>query len=215
MTSVEHKERPILFSGPMVRAILEGRKSQTRRVIKPQPDEVYKGKPIAPCNRLEDDKYGQRRRVTGQSVRCPYGQPGDRLWVRETFGISGNGYFYRADTMQPETVRYSWTPSIYMPRKASRITLEVEAVRVERLQEISDEDVLTEGVKSLNWRKYMDPVCYGARASDYRQIFECGWDEINAKRGFGWETNPWIWVVEFRNMNPESRQKCNEPRRLS
>lgn len=183
------KERPILFSGPMVRAILEGRKTQTRRVKKPQPIDLGV------------------IHIVGQ-IKCPYGQPGDRLWVRETFCPDWcDEVIYRADDPTGRAARdagYShepkWKPSIFMPRWASRIDLEVVGIRAERLQEISEDDALAEGCEPGGGACSgpMDPVEYdGYTASDE---FAALWDSINAKRGHSWESNPWVWVVEFKRV---------------
>jgi hypothetical protein len=172
------KERPILFSGEMIRAILEGRKTQTRRVLKPEMF-ACDPRPVHPC---------------------PYGQPGDRLWVRET--ISQHNYCgfplalipqvnaarmrvwsYAADAVDEGTVTRN-RPSIHMPRWASRLTLEIAKVRVERVQEISEADAIAEGCTTAGW---------GARQG-YRNL----WDTINGKRGFGWDANPWVWIVDFK-----------------
>ena len=177
-----------MFTGAMVRAILDGRKTQTRRVIKPW------------TMRLIDD-------VPAMLLECPYGVPGDRLWVRETWchigshsgpetcGKSVQDVRYRAD----RTEGYVWSPSIFMPRWASRITLEVTGVRVQRVQEISEEDAMAEGafLNVCDWWEFGN----GFRGEKtpigaYRSL----WDTINFKRGFGWSVNPWVWVVEFRRV---------------
>jgi hypothetical protein len=197
------KERPILFSGEMVCAILEGRKTQTRRVVK-VPRWALAGQ--MECDGCEpnwpmaEDCYGDR-----QKIDCPYGQPGDRLWVRETFcefdpnkhGILGihEKYAYRAETTpEGEEIRkgygYSWRPSIFMPRWASRITLEVTAVRVERVQDISPEDALAEGdVEALTNPRHKE-----TSIDWYHNL----WDSINGAGS--WASNPWVWVVEFRRI---------------
>jgi hypothetical protein len=194
---VRVKERPILFSGPMVRAILDGRKTQTRRPIKPQPTQIYTG----PCPLVYPNLPAGERLVAKDHwlIDCPFGQPGDRLWVRETFGIlTGNGHrtVYRADG-DPEQTFYpgekilgmKWVPSIYMPRSASRITLEITGVRVERLQEITPHDALAEGVDPMH-RDECPPT-------EIAQIkFQKLWDEIYGN----WDANPWVWVVEFRRV---------------
>ena len=195
-------EHPILFNGRNVQAILEGRKTQTRRVIKNVPDNVFE---IRWCgdNEYEMTHYyagGRSQRGHVGFVKCPYGQPGDQLWVRETFtpyrkgiavgmysGVSNNGILYRADAPTLENTNLKWRPSIHMPRWASRITLEVVSVRVERLQEITVKDAIAEG----------SPWGEGAGANP-RVQFSNTWDAINAKRGFGWGMNPWVWVVEFK-----------------
>lgn len=150
------KERPILFSAPMVNAILAGRKTQTRRVVKPLPS--WQVHSVCDPNGAADPwavwfHYPDTDRV-GHLRACPYGVPGDRLWVRETFsylGKKGRGPIaYRANTSDGERVRVDspWHPSIHMPRWASRLTLEITEVRVQRLQEISEEDAIAEGVEA-------------------------------------------------------------------
>ena len=191
------KERPIIFSAPMVRAILEGRKTQTRRVVKPQPDYVVK------------DAYftkGLDVPRRGNDIKCPYGQPGDRLWVRETFsqcvnlGVDRNGewpkdlfsYSYRATD---GLVGDRWKPSIHMPRLSSRILLEIVSVRVERLQDISEADAKAEGADP-----YRLP-CHPKREK-LRHVdgFSLLWKPINGSES--WDANPWVWVVEFRRVAP-------------
>lgn len=140
------KERPILFSGEMVRAILEGRKTQTRRVIKPQPDSARNSVFV---------KSGFETKH-GYEIKCPYGQPGDRLWVRETWGLWDTDpkdgperakIFYRATDENRRDLRYQrWRPSIHMPRWASRINLEITNIRIERVQDITEEDAKAEGL---------------------------------------------------------------------
>lgn len=166
----QRRERPILFSGPMVRAILDGRKTQTRRVAK---------------GFLPWDE-------------CPYGLPGDRLWVRETYrsAIHGAGrkIVYRAD-QDGSTDGFVWRPSIFMPRALCRLVLDVAAVGVERLQDISLHDCYAEGCERPNPLRLGSVVCETDNARGwYTQL----WDSLNAKRGFGWATNPWVWVVEFK-----------------
>ena len=235
-------ERPILFSGEMVRAILDGRKTQTRRVItspnmKSPADVTFvrwqDGYPdgTRPVFDLVDEPF---------SVRCPYGVPGDRLWVRETWSPDHRHVYpclpivYRADRDAPTPDDYAthqngcqyetggprsaeclrcagfrWRPSIHMPRWASRLTLRVTEVRVERVQEISDEDARREGVDWVAWEGYgeqwdpddrEDPRLVGypsASASWACDNFRRLWDRINAPRGFGWDANPFVWIVTF------------------
>lgn len=175
------KNHPILFSAPMVRAILDGSKTQTRRAIKPQP-RVLAGELL--CWR--DDAMTNEELV----VRCPYGAPGDRLWVRETWAPLTTGYAYRADTIWNAPPADRWRPSIHMPRLASRITLQITGVRVQRLQEISESDAISEGIGESG---YQD-VFGGNAVAHYHRL----WNVIN---GIGsWEENPWVWVVEFKRV---------------
>jgi hypothetical protein len=226
----------IIFSGPMVRAILAGRKTQTRRVIKPQPQSEIN--PVW----IEDAEAWQWA-STASRQQCPYGQIGDELWVRETWaqgpplndgspscriayradgrcvGIGSDGVgrslFVQhgwiqgvADTSLCGTFvglgRYGgkWRPSIYMPRWASRLTLRLTAVRVERLQDISEDDAIAEGVevsagniKAAELFAETRPDLL--RIAPAQQAFCELWDSINSKRGYAWDTNPWVWVLTF------------------
>jgi len=173
------KERPILFSAPMVRAILEGRKTMTRRVTK----RLLLGLPQAEMN-----------------AQCLYGQPGDRLWARETWAENIDGdIVYRADNGVAESMIDRWRPSIHMPRWASRITLEITGVRVERLNEITEADARAEGVECFDdtktFRSYWDDFCVCLSAKD---SFQTLWAKINGPDS--WDANPWVWVVEFRRV---------------
>lgn len=232
------KERPILFSGPMVRAILEDRKTKTRRLpgleeinsypgslvgISARPDILgrefgYQG--LCPNDYYIAEKYKRDYRdnpgiyhwfIGSQGkntldvipVKCPYGGVGDRLWVRETWATPGNydhikpseltkslwfEIIYRANERYP--LYYHWRPSIFMPRWASRILLEVISVRVERLQDITDDDAKAEGMTA--WHDT-------ANGTVYRPEFELLWQSINGKTsGHSWNDNPWVWVIEFR-----------------
>lgn len=167
------KERPILFSGEMVRAILDGRKTQTRRVAKG----------IA-LEWLAPDMFTPEFVALPENGLCPYGYSGDRLWVRETFQSYGDGFAYRATPVIPDN--RNWKPSIFMPRSASRITLEITNVRVERLNEITEMDAEAEGV--YVWSDSGNPAIWK---------FHCLWDDINGKK-YPWSSNPWVWVVEFQ-----------------
>jgi len=188
------RERPILFNGDMVRAILEGRKTMTRRVMKHQPGEVTAvGRPLF----FQDGDTGRR-----VSPKCPYGQPGDHLWVRETFADEagdtrkylGDHIYYRADGDGVDLQDGFWTPSIHMPRWASRITLEVTGVRVERLQDISEEDAQAEGAEP----KLCTGYPYHNPPSTHTNGFCQLWESINGPGS--WDANPWVWVVEFRRL---------------
>jgi hypothetical protein len=185
------KERPILFSGAMVRAILAGQKTVTRRIV----DATATGTLVNVGRHTFDVGY-HRDMVL---ARCPYGVAGDRLWARETFarGVLGceeqGGISYRADHRDPKgdgpANPMTWTPSIFMRRTESRITLDVTAVRVERLQDITEEEARAEGVLPMS----RPPR---AKGSPFRDGFAALWDEINGKRA-RWSSNPWVWVVAF------------------
>lgn len=249
----------------MVRAILEGRKTQTRRVVKPQPSDEWL--PIVGhyCPTLVDrhgDEYPGEEVFGASDERdgriCPYGAPSDRLWVWETWTLGDTDreswaeVYFRADGEDGKAHRFSvgeevaerhaaererlevagdggsnWKPSIFMPRWASRLTLEVVAVRVERLQEISEADAIAEGASrreiqghsagwSMDWSRVGQlsrfaggihqrgseqplterDICLGSA----RMAFGSLWNSINAKRGHGWDANPWVWVIEFRRV---------------
>lgn len=179
------RERPILMSGLMARATLEGLKTQTRRAsglehVNEAPDAwtpVWSG------------PLGERFAVTFQrndtywTCFCPYGRAGDRLWVRETWAEDGRGYTYRATN---ETWPHHWAPSIFMPRRACRLLLDVLDVRVERLQDITEADRHAEG--------FWPDQGYGPAAfADY-------WDQLNAKRDYSWERNLWVWVISYKRV---------------
>ena len=246
------KEKPILFQGDMIRAILEGRKTETRQIIKKQP------------------MKGQKINTTLREMnKCPYGQVGDRLWVRETFKVGAwrdqgqlrIAFDYRAspelvntpwcypssskeytnqilkavlelDKKGIETVDggpdriykweagkspLNWKPSIFMPRWASRINLEITEIKVERVQDIGQRDVLNEGMTLLtkdNGRTYKFGMAdsdglpgnddYGWQWQewevDHKKAFFKLWDSINKKRGYSWDSNPWVWVIKFRRI---------------
>jgi len=198
---------PILFSAPMVRALLDGSKTQTRRVCKPQPiaDSKFTGGHYIPATKRT---LGAQISVEALyvGVACPYGQVDDLLWVRETFnrtnphGKDGH-YFYRADEAHefPDAI---WKPSIFMPRAASRITLEITGVRVERLQDISESDALAEGIS----QDLMDTLQSNAEHANQREptpgksAYEILWEDINGAGS--WDLNPWVWVIEFKKVKP-------------
>jgi hypothetical protein len=223
-------DRPILFSAPMVRAILEGRKTQTRRVVKPQPPmgcryEINGARSHALCVATGTFTDGRPIYVppTPQSVDhrlpCPYGAPGDTLWVRETFfeeydpdtckPYDPPRYAYRAtyegeepyqadgdgfpEVNRDGTFKSPWKPSIHMPREASRLTLCIKSVRVERLQEISEADAIAEGL-SPTVGEYTGPA---------RSEFAALWDSIS-RESHPWASTPWVWVLEFERVGGAS-----------
>lgn len=216
------REGPILMSGPMVRATLDGRKTKTRRVVKPQPPEDcgrgHVGMYHPTIVRRGEEEPGPETFgawwCDGEfAVRCPYGNVGDRLWVRESWapvsaaeeGATGRGALYRCDpmfdSMNPADFAWNWKPSIHMPRWASRLTLEITEVRVERLHDCTEEDARAEGLAfdGRYWEGGPHPIKGTPKVfATARQAYASFWDSLNAKRGFGSHTNPWIWVIGFR-----------------
>lgn len=221
--------KPILFSGEMVWALLAGRKTQTRRVVKDQdmPDEVYD-------------------LIPGDMHRCPYGQPGDLLWVRESWrtdrgidhekpsNLVNAPIRMEADgsTWRPKMLREpgKLRPSIYMPRWASRLTLRITDIRVARVQDISESDARAEGCHGHPEDFDGAPWCPACRGTGWvacapdgtetecgcvlggRKEFRLLWDSINAKRGHGWDVNPWVWAINFeviqRNVDDVLREEA-------
>ena len=202
------KERPIIFSAPMVNAILEGRKTMTRRVVKPQPDHPQFGKRHMLATDDEGVDLYLHSSTLHRAIRCPYGTPGDRLWVREsgwerperTAKMMREGadtwprFAYVADGWSEDDHAdfkrwgFKRRPSIHMPRWASRITLEITAVRVERLNDISESDALAEGAIVPGWP--------GAECAV--DAFHEIWSTINGPSA--WSANPWVWVVVFQRV---------------
>ncbi|PRZ56132.1 hypothetical protein BX589_102333 [Paraburkholderia fungorum] len=244
------KERPILFSGPMVRALLDGSKTQTRRILKVQPDMSTLKPEFRDPNLWEfrkrfmmyaDDWSGHEHAMYRKTERgdpdlpvyqhrSPFGEPGDRLWVRETWHAhwgpttpgarivteaavrQSDGAIVHASASEPLSVHYAadskgtapfgrkWKPSIHMPRWASRITLEVAGVRIERLQDISEADARNEGavhgpLLPMGWDK---PGC-DPQDGAMRSRFAVLWDSL-ATPGADWDANPWVWVIEFKRV---------------
>lgn len=198
------KERPILFSGHMVRAILNGQKTVTRREIKPsmrsadssfelhqQEDESWR-----PMHTFDESCMDAKG--TEHPIVCPYGQPGDRLWVREAWAqinvaqAPGESWVVYRECDNRTDYGGPWKPSIHMRRRDSRILLEVTDVRVELLQDISEEQAEAEGVGFLRHAPDADETLTAA------QLFECLWSSINGDES--WHGNPWVWVVEFKRV---------------
>ena len=203
------RERPILMSAPMIRALLAGTKTQTRRVVKPQPTAMQQGW-MWVCKKL---LAGYCHTDADAMVRlmlqhCPYGEPDDRLWVKETFVERSGDLFYRADEHAKADYEVTfgeslkrWKPSIHMPRAASRITLEITCVRVERLQEISEADAMDEGCRPAPMSMtgvYCGADVLAASAREYRDAYRLLWEQINGSDS--WDANPWVWVLEFRTL---------------
>lgn len=207
------RAHPILFTPENVRAILQGRKTQTRRIVKLTDSGRIK-KPGSPKNWHPDDANAVQA--------CPYGMPGDRLWVRETWAWPGEEQvLYKANPddaalverwkTDPNCPQVKWTPSIHMPKKFCRLWLELTSVRVERLQEISEADAIAEGVKvcpNMNGRPgatgYVWPgspydlsgLCHSSAITAFSQ----GWESINGEGS--WDANPWVWVMTFKRVGP-------------
>ncbi len=236
------KEHLILFSTPMVQALLEGRKSQTRRVVKfgdKDTKSIQRATSLEWDMRRADDRmplfdtwgpqkahflFKQPSKYNNSDIvfalQCPYGQVGDRLWVRETWAVfqleSEGGHkefpniLYRADNSTKllvnqvvwkyNTPKLKWRPSIFMPRWASRITLEITDIKVQRLWEITEEDAIAEGVLSEEGIKYWNehPLSFATKTSpkdEYARL----WDNLNIKK-YPWYLNPWVWVIEFKRI---------------
>jgi hypothetical protein len=213
------KQLPILFSAPMVRAILNGSKTQTRRIVKlparkniePRWDNAWidggfpdTGQYLHVEFRHKDDEWEGRM----DRVYCPYGQPGDRLWVRETFmpmpHVNAKAFYRATDPL----VGGKWKPSIFMPRNLSRITLEITAVRVQRLQDITEEDAIAEGMNQATADAVMCPEELATFAAAHilaphamaRITFETVWAKINGPAS--WDANPFVWVITFNPITP-------------
>ena len=206
------KERPILFSAPMVRALLAGTKTQTRRVFKAKNGGVWPNK---------NDLPGMQQIMRS----CPYGQPGDRLWVRENFDFLPAGgpdepqaceiVYWVTGSREPRECPHDYNPMIYgrekirpsihMPRWASRITLEITSVRVERLQDISEKDCWAEGIEEVMHDFDDASQCdmakrLGCCIEDAKPLYAQLWEHINGQGS--WDANPWVWVIEFKRITP-------------
>lgn len=186
------REIPILMHQRMVPLLLSDRKVQTRRLVKGDPVHVTQ---LLGRGRVPTGEFGlhlEHERIINKQVRCPWGDPGDRLWVRETWArdCDGNPVF-RADGESAEVDR--WRPSIHMPRFVARVILEVESVRVERLWDISAEDAIAEGMTCPNDRAPHDCNCVCSK-------FEYLWKDLAGEES--WLKNPWVWVIGFRRIAP-------------
>jgi len=248
------KEWPILFSTPMVQAILDGRKTQTRRIVKPQPQptatEIVLSHQWSGNDHVARFKYnGENKYEVTDIYRCPYGKIGDILWVRETWRIIGwndgdpftiqfkdktikrdvylnesraDDYalecadqFIKAGYESDENgificdlskIPTKWRPSIFMPKEACRIKLEITDIRVERVQDISEEDAKAEGVYFYGWDDYHQTdyknysyndkgMCDDWGVQTAKESYQTLWESINGRGS--WEKNPWVWVIEF------------------
>ena len=209
-TTTTPKERPILFSAPMVRAILEDRKTQTRRIAKPFNPPQFDAETIHRTDHCEfigwsggtpslyftKDYYPE-----GTGILCPYGRPGDRLWVRESFFFDGPYVAYRADHEGYAPKDTPWKPSIHMPRAASRILLEITDVRAERLQDISEEDAKAEGVQEGCFNgHYIDYLDKDYQFDNASESFKTLWQSINGPES--WNENPFVFAITFKRLQP-------------
>lgn len=200
------KERPILFSAPMIKAILSGAKTQTRRIVPMRDSSRYSFRALAGLRAVFDLVGPVKTKVNGDvklwmpafGVNCRYGEKGDRLWCRETWAPNPLApapdrppyVLYRANNDGDATT--IWKPSIFMRRHSSRITLEIVDVRVERLLDISETDAIAEGVRTLpapHWHP-----------NGWRQTYWQLWDDINGQDAS--KANPWVWVLEFKRVTP-------------
>ncbi|MDV5252236.1 morphogenetic protein [Enterobacter hormaechei] len=212
------KERGMIFNAEMVRAILDGRKTQTRRIMKkqPEPSKAREGDFYFPCNKMQSMVHVSDF-IPGNSMIpdaheffskcCPFGEVGDRIWVRETwarYNIDQDSHdmAYRATTPEDWPEEGRWRPSIHMPRWASRITLEITGVRVERLQSISPNDASREGLIKLpatgRYCLNQGDQYFGGASHDAREVFSWLWESIYGAES--WQSNPWVWVIEFKRI---------------
>lgn len=241
VTAAAATERPILFSAPMVRAILDGKKTQTRRVVTPQPSADWDGRMLE-CVWYHPSIERRGQLEPGPEIfgfaddregwKCPYGAPGARMYIKESAwmycerrpnGTTKTGrakwvyvplesapVHYAVDGHKPTTAvvhpetknQWGWRLKVarFLPRWASRITLEVTDLSVERVQHICEADAIAEGFQGRRWdEKQKD---YDSSSLSGRDRFRDLWNDLNAPRGFGWKENPWVWVVEFRRVKP-------------
>ena len=217
----EIKERPILFSAPMVRAILEGRKTVTRRPLNERAlKNIGYGVQLGECHELPSEGPLHPNSIGYYNDFCPFGQPGDRLYVRETFmDLRGTGVEHRPDPDGP-LQRYAygadtrpgshgdearkdfglkWKPSIHMPRAACRILLEITDVRVERLQDISGDQAEAEGVDTAMCQQFLEA---SPSRHQCKEAVIHGFAGLWQSTGGDWDANPWVWVVEFKKVTP-------------
>ncbi len=212
------KEHPIIFSGPMVKAILDGRKTMTRRIVKKAWDGLTWAGDVHPA-RVDgwiawwpSGTAEFTKRAYEHGFPCPYGIPGDRLWVWEAWCLPDptdkRTICYRASG-DPVTTGAKWKPSIHMPGWASRITLEIVSVRVERLQEITEEGAIKEGITKIDFYRLLDErqrtdqldrIFGGKSLPHYVRQFASLWDSLNGKK-HPWSSNPWVWVIEFKKIS--------------
>lgn len=195
------KEIPMLFSTPMVVAELDGRKTMTRRMkglelVNMAPDKWSSIEVDSPFKPIDIFWFeGDDERI---AVRCPYGQPGDLIYVRETWAPAWNQVLYKANERYGKYEGQKWKPSIHMPKEAARIWLQVTSIKVERLKDITEEDAKAEGVEKIDesifcWKHYGGKY---AGCSNAKTSFQSLWQSINGDES--WQANPWVWVVSFK-----------------
>lgn len=205
--------RPILFSGPMVRALLDGSKTQTRRVVKRLPwyDSITNRWIVYSKGLIALQFNTGREAFAALPIVSPYGQPGCRLWVRETWAhgihaLAANRdedgpFVYAASDSPQHRLGDKWKPSLHMPRRASRITLEITGVRVERLQDISEADAQAEGARECDPVSGREVLLAGqSQRGSFILHFRQLWESINGPGS--WDLNPWVWVIEFKRVAP-------------
>jgi hypothetical protein len=186
------KARPILFSTPMIRALLSGEKTQTRRRMKPQPRKDRYNLWSWDCGGTTFGWKEDWEPISPQ-MKCHYGSVGDMLWVRESFCFLSGGLYFKANHIEPHSVSSKWKPSIHMPKNFSRLTLEITGVRVQRLNKISEQDAQAEGCKGS--------AVVNTAGDDYSGLYPSEeymllWDDINGAGS--WFNNPWVWALKFK-----------------
>lgn len=195
------KDKPILFNTEMVKAILNGNKTQTRRIIKPHPIQPEKGSYFDSFAGGPQWNWWSKdhRQYLGQIIKCPY-EIGQKLWIRETWFDEFKALYpqrktkrifhYKASVLDKSV--FKWKPSIFMPKEACRLWLEITNIRAEKLQNITPEDIIHEG---CTIPRVTAKTCF---RGDWIKL----WNSINEKRGYSWESNPWVWVIEFKKIKP-------------
>ena len=214
------KETPLILQGWGVKATLDGLKTQTRRTyglekINESPNEWGKPRYDGDGIWLFPHEYGDI-----VEIKCPYGGPGDTLWIREAWAENERGQIlYKADyesitrAMDFPLIPIKWKPSIFLPKEKARLWREIVSVRAERVQEISEEDAKAEGCQLI--ARTIRPFSLSPqphftepeRPFIYRDHFIGIWDSLNAKRGYGWDFNPWVWPIEYKQL-PERSEGC-------
>jgi hypothetical protein len=202
------KERPIIFSAPMVRAILEERKTQTRRIVKPQPSEGWRPFGYGLVHKMKDGDFvmrndepvvigwGASNEEGDEAYKCPHGQPGDRLWVKEAcaYAEKSETLIYRATT-QRDPKRIKWKSPLFMRRDESRILLEITGIRIKRLQETNGVEAAREGVRGpLNPPYDVDVSILDCARREFVKL----WESLHGPGA--WDENPWVWVISFRRI---------------